>query len=65
MAPFTSILTAARTYTLFGLIPLLRPLTALPGIYEAAMRYLQDKLDTQSRLPVRTSHRDNPDVRVN
>ena len=53
MAPFTSMPTVARTYTLFGLIPLLSPLTALPGAYEVAIRYLHDVLDTQSRLPVR------------
>jgi len=62
MAPFTSIFAAARTYTLFEFIPLLRPLTSFPGVYEAAMQYLQDKLDTQSRLPVCTSRRDNVHV---
>ena len=53
MAPFTSVFAAARTFTLFKLIPLLRPLTSLLEAYEAAMWYLQDKLDTQSRLQVR------------
>jgi hypothetical protein len=52
MAPFASMPTVARTYTLFGFIPILSPLTALPGAYEAAIQYLQDVLDTQSRLPV-------------
>lgn len=53
IAPFSSILSIARTYALFGLVPLLRPLLAFPGAFEIITKFLVDKLDTLARLSVR------------
>ncbi|KAF8305667.1 alpha/beta-hydrolase [Clavulina sp. PMI_390] len=51
VAPFSNVPTIARTFAIFGLIPVLRPITSLPGVYEGLTRYLIDTLDTQARLP--------------
>jgi len=50
VAPFTDIRSVARTHTLLGIIPLLRPMNAFPYVMEFILSFINETHDTKSRI---------------